>query len=443
MTDKLFKILEKITPVKWHSALNNEGYKRYFENTGWMFGGRVFTLGISFFVGVYIARYLGPANYGLLNYVISFVGLFAFLASFGVDGIVNREIVRDHSKKDEILGTAFYIKIVGSILAIIAVLFVSIFTTKDIFTLILIWLFALNFIPQAFNVIEIYFQSQVLSKKVVTAQIISNIISTILKILCIVLGKGIFWLMIIYVIETSVYALILLLSFRKFGNHIRKWKFNMNIAKNLLKDSWPLMFASIAIGIYMKIDQVMIKNILGNEQAGIYAVAAKLSEVWYFIPMIICTSLFPAIINSIKTSIELFENRMKKLYFLMFWLSFAIASFTTILAYPIVKILFGMPYIGAVTTLQIYVWAGVSVSLGVVLGQYILAKNMTKIFFCNTLMGALINVILNIILIPKIGINGAAIATIISYTISTFGIFLFKKTRGQGFLMLKSIINYN
>jgi len=442
MTDKLFNLIKKITPLKWHGVLDSDGVKRYFANTGWMFIGRVFTLGISFFVGVYIARYLGPSNYGLLNYVISFVGLFAFLSSFGVDGIVNREIVRDHSKKDEIIGTAFYIKIVGSILAIIMVFFVSLYITKDIFTLLLIWLFALNFIPQAFNVIEIYFQSQVLSKKVVTAQIVANIISTILKILVIILGKGIFWLMVIYVIETSIYALILLFSFRKFGNHIRKWRFSINMAKSLLRDSWPLMFASIAIGIYMKIDQVMIKNMLGNEQAGIYAVAVKLSEMWYFIPVLICTSLSPAIVNAFSISKEFFGSRMKKLYFSMFWMSFIIASITTVLAYPIVKILFGTAYLGAVTTLQIYVWAGISVSLGVATGQYLLVNNFTKISFYNTLLGAIINVILNIILIPRIGIIGAAIATVISYIIGSCGIFIFSKTRKQGVLMLKSIFNY-
>ena len=282
------------------------GFQKYLKNTGWLFFGRVFTLVISFFVGAYIARYLGPSNYGLLNYVVSFVGLFAFLASFGVDNIVSREIIKDHSKKDEIIGTAFYIKIVGSLLAIAGVFFVSIFTTKDLFTLGLIWLFSLNFIPQSFNILETYFQSQVLSKKVVVAQIISNLISTLLKIICLIENKGIFWLTVIFIIETSVYAVLLLFSFRKFGNHIRKWRFNKNVALSLLRDSWPLMLSAVAISIYMDIDQVMIKNMLGNEQAGIYAVAVKLSEVWYFIPGIICASLFPAIINAKKTHLLIY-----------------------------------------------------------------------------------------------------------------------------------------
>ncbi len=421
---------------------NHAGFQKYLKNTGWMFFGRVFMLGISFFVGIYIARYLGPSNYGLFSYVISFVGLFGFLASFGIDGIASREMIKDHSKKDEIIGTGFYLKIIGGLLAVISVFIVSLFTTKDIFTLGLIWLFSLNFILQAFNIIETYFQSQVLSKKVVTAQIIAGSLSAILKIFCIALGKGIFWLTLIYIIETAIYALILLFSFRNFGSHIRRWKFNKNIARSLLKDSWPLMLSSVAIGIYMKIDQVMIKNMLGNEQTGIYAVAVKLSEVWYFIPALICSSVFPAIVKAMSVSREFFENRMTRLYSLMFWLSFAIASFITIFSYPVIKILFGTPYIGAVATLRIHVWAGIGVFLGIAVGQYLLASNLTKISFYNTLLGALINIILNIILIPKMGINGAAIATLVAYLTTVFGILIFKESRNQGLLILKSITSY-
>jgi O-antigen/teichoic acid export membrane protein len=423
---------------KWQHA----GFQKYLRNTGWMFGGRFISLGISFFVGIYIARYLGPSNYGLLNYVTSFVGLFGFIATLGIDSIVSREIIKDHSKKDELIGTGFYIKIIGSILAIASVFIVSFFTTKDIFTLVLIWIFSLSFIPQAFSIVEIYFQSQVLSRKVVSAQVISNIISALLKLLVIFLNKGIFWLMIIYIVEVSIYGAILLLNYRKFGNHIRNWRFNESIAKSILKDSWPLMLSAVAISIYMKIDQVIIKNMLGNEQAGIYAVSVKLSEIWYFIPMIICTSVFPSIIQAMNTSKELFESRLKKIYSLMFWLSFSIAILMTIFASPIIKILFGNAYIESVIPLQIYIWAGISVFLGVVVSQYLVANNLSKISFLNTLLGALANIMLNILLIPKFGISGSAIATLISYTISTFSILFYKNSKNQGKLIFKSIYNH-
>ncbi len=423
---------------KWTDA----GFQKYFRNTGWLFSGRLFMLGISFFVGIYIARYLGPTNYGLLNYVISFVGLFGFLASFGIDSIVSREIIKDADKKDSIIGTGFYIKVLGSFVAILAIFIISFFITKDIFTLGLICLFSLNFIPQSFNILEIYFQSQVLSKRVVIAQVISSIMSAILKILLIIFAKGIFWLILVYIVETSIYAAILLISFKQFGTHIRHWKFDRKIAVFLLKNSWPLMLSAVAIGIYMKIDQVMIKNMLGNEQSGIYAAAVKIAEIWYLIPTLICISLFPTIIKAKNISSELLEQRLKKLYSLMFWMSFIIAFLIAFFSKIIILTLFGVPYSGAIIVLQIYVWAGISVFLGVAANQYLIASNLTKISFYITFLGAITNVILNLVLIPKIGIRGAAIATLISYTIATFGIFFFKESRRQGVLIIKSIIPF-
>jgi O-antigen/teichoic acid export membrane protein len=428
-----------ITLNRIKSIWAHQGFQKYFQNTGWMFLGRFFTLGISFFVGAYIARYLGPANYGLLSYVISFVGLFGFLASFGIDGIISREIIKNHERKDELIGTGFFLKLIGGVLAIITTITVGYFSTSDNFTFLLILLFSLSFIPQAFNIIEIYFQSQVLSKNVVRAQISATIIATILKILVVVLNKGIFWLTLIYIVEASLFALFLLITFKYYGHRFRNWQFNKKIATSILKDSWPLMLSTVAIGIYMKIDQVMIKHMLGNEQVGIYAVAVKLSEFWYFIPGVICTSLFPSIVKSLNTNTEFFESRMKRLYSLMFWMAFSIAVFMTIFASLIIRLLFGDIYINSVAVLQIYVWVGIPVFIGVSLGQFVILNNLSKILFYTTIFGALANIFLNLFLIKEYGIIGAATSTLVSYILATVAIIFFKNTKKQFFLILKSV----
>ena len=308
---------------------------------------------------------------------------------------------------------------------------ISLFTTRDIFTLGLIWIFSLSFIPQAFNIVEIYFQSQVLSKKVVTAQVVSNVCSAILKLSVIFLNKGIFWLTLIFIVEASIYGAILLFNYRKFGNHIKDWKFNKNIAKSLLKDAWPLMLSTVAISVYMKIDQVMIKNMLSNEQVGIYAAAVRLAEFWYFIPGVICGSVFPALITAKETNITLYKQRLKKLYLLMFWLSFIIALPISIFSKEIINILFGNIYAGASVVLSIYVWAGISVSLNLALNQHLISENMTKIYFFSTLVGAIINVILNIVLIPLFKINGSAIATTVSYLTMTLLVFILLRIQNK------------
>jgi O-antigen/teichoic acid export membrane protein len=416
------------------------GFQKYFRNTGWMFGGRIFILAVSFAISIYIARYLGPSNYGLFNYVISFVGLFGFLSSLGLDNILNREIVKNHDNKDTLIGTSFYLKIAGSILAILSIFTISIFTTNDTLTLILIWLFAIRFIPDSFNVFEVYFNSQVLAKKVVISQITASIISAILKILLIYFDKGIFWLTVIYIIETLIIASLLIFNYKRIGNRLSKLKFDIGVAKNLLSDSWPLILSGVAVGIYLKIDQVMIKNILGNEQAGLYAVVVKLSEVWYFLPVIITSSLFPAIVSSYKKNKEIFEKRISRLFFLMFWSSFILAISTTFLAKPIIEVLFGQQYLGSVIVLQIYIWSNIFVFLGIVISKYLLVKGYTKIILYGTLLGAILNIVMNIYLIKNIGISGAAIATFFSYSTSVFLIFFIKKTRKDAILMLKSII---
>lgn len=430
------KVNWKYIKEKWEHV----GFQRYFRNTGWLFFAKIFILVVAFFVNAYMARYLGPSNFGLLNYIFSFVGIFGFLSSLGVESIANREIVKDHSKKSLIIGTSFYLKLFGSILSIIVTTIVSSFTTNDPILLGLIFIYSFSFIFSAFNIIDVYFQSQVLSKYPAMVTMTVGIVSAILKITAMTFGLGIIWLTAIYILESILTALGLLFFFIYKGHSIKEWVFDKKEAIIILKDSWPLMLSTIAWSIYMKIDQVMIKNMIGNEQNGIYAVAAKLSEFWYFIPSTIAGSVFPAIINAKKTSKELYEKRLSKLYSLMFYLSFGIALFIAIFAHLIIYILFGNAYIGAVTTLRIYIWAGIAVSIGSTLLYYLIAENLTRINAIATAIGALVNIIINLLLIPKYGINGAAFASFISYTSVTIATLLFKKTRHQFKIILKSII---
>jgi len=421
---------------KW----NHTGFQRYFRNAGWMFLAKVFILVVAFFVNAYMARYLGPANFGLLNYVFSFVGIFGFLASLGIENIANREIIKDHSKKNLIIGTSFYLKFLGSLFAIITIFVFAQLSTRDTILLDLITMYSLTFVFSSFGIIDIYFQSQVLAKFSAIVTIIVGIISAILKIIAIYFGFGIIWLTAIYVLESILTSLGLIFFFIYNGHSIKEWIFDKKTAIIILKDSWPLMLSSVAWSIYMKIDQVMIKNMIGNEQNGIYAVAAKLSEFWYFIPSTISASVFPAIINAKKTSREIYEKRLSKLYSLMFYLSLVIAIFTAVFAHLIIYILFGSAYLGAVMTLRIYIWAGIAVSVGSTLWYYLIAENLTRINAIATAIGAAINVIINLFLIPKYGINGAAFASFVSYTSVTFAILFFKKVRPQFKIILKSII---
>ncbi len=419
--------------------LAHEGFVRYFKNTGWLFAGKMFGMVMGFFVSVFVARYLGPTQYGLLNYAISFAGLFGIFANLGIDSILSRELIKTPEKRDQLLGSGFIIKIVGSVIAI-TLIGITLYIMKiDHLTGILILLFSLTFIFYSLGVIDNYFQANVWAQKTVKIQIISLIITNILKLIFIYYHFSIIWFVITYSVDTAILVTGLVISYRKMGLSISKWKFDSSIIKMLLINSWTMILSGVAIVVYMKIDQVMITNMIGNTANGIYAVAVKMSEVWYFIPGIICTSLFPAIVNAKKTDPISYERRLIRLYSLMVYLSVSIAIFVSFFAGIIVSTLFGHEYLGAVSVLKIHIWAIVGVFLGIAVTQYLIAENFTKIFFLITLIGAISNVALNLLLIPIFGINGSAWATLFSYSMVTFSIIFFKKTRGQATLILKSI----
>lgn len=404
---------------KWQHA----GFQKYLRNTGWMFLGRIFTLTVSFFVGAYIARYLGPADYGLMNYVISFVGLFGFLASLGIDGIVSREIVRQPDKENILLGTGFRLKLIGATLAIIITNSISWVLAHDMPTLILIAIFSINFILQAFNIIEIYFQSKVLSAYITRVQILTTVAITILKIAVILLGYSVLGLIVVYLIETAITTTLLVFLFTTRQHSMTNWKFDTATAHIIVKDSWPLLCSSMAIGIYMKIDQIIIKNLLDDTQVGLYAAAIRLSEVWYFIPIVVCTSLFPAIAK--KLDPQLLNARIKKIYISLFLLAFAISLIMTLLAKDIIAFIFGEHYISAAPVLQIYIWTTIAVFWGIILERQFIIEKKTGIYAIVTVLGMVINILLNLILIPHMGIIGAAFASLCSYTLTTLTMLIF------------------
>ena|ERR1035437_6120580 len=179
--------------------------------------------------------------------------------------------------------------------------------------------------------------------------------------------------------------------------------------------------------LLLKIDQVMIKFYLKEASVGLYAVAVKLSEAWYFIPGIICASVFPAIINAKKTNEEIYSKRLEKLYIFLSGTALSIAIFITIFAPWIIKLLYGVEYLGSVQILQIYVWSGIGLFLSVGINKYFMTENNLKAIFAYNLSAVTANIILNIILIPKIGLNGAAWATLISYSIGPIIVFTMAK----------------
>lgn len=420
---------------KIKSLKNHQGFMKYAKNSSWLFIEKILRMVVVFFVGVWLVRYLGPEQFGLFSYAQSFVGLFMAVASLGLDGILVRELLKDESRRDQLMGTAFILKFIGAFLVIILLVFAIQFTDNDTYTNTLIFIIALATFLHSFNVIDFYFQSQVLSKYTVYTRSISLFISSVVKIALILNEATLITFAWIVVLESLMLVVGYIYFYIKQNNFVSgtlsfslfSWKFNLETAKNLLKDSWPLMFSFMAIAIYVRIDQVMIKEMLDAEAVGQYAAAVKLSEAWYFIPSVIAASLFPAIMNAKKQNKELYYARLQKLYDLMVWMAIAIALPMTFLSDWIVDLVYGSQYSQAGTVLMIHIWTGMFVFLGIAFGQYLIAENFTKKALYRTLLGAVSNISLNYILIPIYGINGAAIATLLGQFIANYAYDFFDK----------------
>ena len=432
-------ILKKIVQLKHHS-----GFRKYFANTSWLLGERALRIAVSLFVGIYVARYLGPERFGLLSYALSFVGIFVALATLGLDEVVVRELIKTPEQREKILGTSFLLKLVGTLLMWAAILVAIPRTENDLQTNILIIIIAFGTVFQAFNVIDLNFQAKVKSKYVVHAQFIQLIISSIVKIILVVNEAPLIWFASVYSLDVIVLAMGLVFAYLYNGDNIFSWKWSFETSKYLLHDSWPLILAGVVISVYMKIDQVMIKEMLGAKEVGLYAAAVKLSEAWYFIPMAIASSLFPAIINAKVYQKEVYYQRLQKLYDLMVWIAIAIALPTTFLSTLVVEFLYGKEYLGSSSVLIIHIWTAVFVFLGVASSKYLLAENFIKKTFYRTFIGALLNIIMNYYLIGIIGIQGAAISTLVSHFFAAYFYDILDKDLRIMFIMkTKSLFFYS
>jgi len=429
----------RLTLIKDHP-----GFRKYFANTSWLMGERILRMAVSLFVGIFVARYLGPERYGLLSYANSFVGIFIVLGTLGLDDIIVRELVKTPEQQEKILGSSFLLKLVGTLLMWMAILAAVPFTKNDFQTNILIVIIAFGAVFQAFNVIDFNFQAKVKSKFIVHAQFVQLIISSIVKIILVVNETPLIWFASVYCLDAIVLAMGLIFVYFYNDENIFHWKWSFETSKYLLRDSWPLIFAGVVVSVYMKIDQVMIKEMLGAKEVGLYAAAVKLSEAWYFLPLAITSSLFPAIINAKLYQKEDYFQRLQKLYDLMVWIAVAIALPTAILSPWIVEFLYGNEYLESSSVLNIHIWSGIFVFLGVASSKYLLAENYIKKTFYRTFVGALLNIIMNYYLIGIMGIKGAALSTFASHFFAAyFYDILDKDLREMFILKTKSLFFYS
>ncbi|OZA21597.1 MAG: polysaccharide biosynthesis protein [Sphingobacteriales bacterium 17-39-43] len=405
-------------------GFDQQAFSKYLKNTGWLFLARVGSLGIKILAGIAVANYLGKTANGMLNYPLVFVTFFLAAAALGLDGFVTRELLSEPDKKNKLLGTAFRMRLLAGIAIIpLAWLTYTLFkgNSGDIPVSYILIASCIG-ITQSLSIIDSYFQSRVQGKYVMMVQVTGNLLSAGIKLVLIfILGFG------------------YLIAYRARGNYVSEWEYEGKLARYLLKHSWPLAFSAILVTVYMKIGQLMVESFLGVGALGIYSTVVNWSESWYFIPVAIVTSVFPAIMNARRDDPLRYQKRLTDMYDLMVLISLGIAIFMSFASTYIYQYFYAAEFAEGAKILSIHIWAGVFVFLGSASGQYLVAEGYTRYSLYRTAAGAVVNVVLGFFWIPLYGLQGAAFATLIAYFSATFFIIVFPETRKQGINMLKSL----
>ena len=398
-------------------------------------------MGVGLFIGVWIARYLGPEQFGLLNFANAFVVFLGAFAALGLQGIVVRDIVREPDSAGTTLGTAAFMQLVGGFVVYLLILItIAYMRPNDALARSIVAIMGSVMLLRASDIAVYWFESQVQSKYIVWVQNSVFIVFAAIKVVLILQQVLLIAFVWATLAEAIAAALILLSVMSKRGQPLSKLRVSTDRMKSLFKDSWPLILSAIAITIYMRMDQIMLGQMISDEAVGIYSAATRISEVWYFIPMAIVASVFPATLEAKKLSKELYYARLQQLYDLMVVVSAVVALPMTFLSRSIVTLLFGEDYSGAGAILAIHIWAAVFVFLGVASGNWFLTENRQLLSMQRAVSGAVANIGLNLLLIPIYGAVGAALATVISQAIAAWLFDFFQaETRPMFFMKLTSM----
>lgn len=412
--------MKKISFNLWW-VFQDKGFLRYFKNTGWLLFEQLLRVTSGLFVGFWVARFLGPEQFGLFSYSIAFVAMLTGLAKVGLDSILVKEFVDSRFALNLLLGTALWLKLAGALVAILTIAIAAFFLSNENSTNLLIGVAALSLIFLAFEVVDFYFQAMVQVRVVSIIRSVGLLFSALLRICLILIDADLVWLVAAVSVDAIFVAVCYFLVSKacRLPNFV--FIFDLSVAKSLLRQSWPLLLSTVVVGIYMRIDQVMIKNIRGDYDAGIYSAAVRISEGFYFVPVLIAVSLYPAILNARSISLDLYLNRIQRLYVFMVWVAIFIATVISFFGNDLIQIAFGNGYTDASPVLLTHVWAAIFVFLGVSFEKCLIAEGLAKIAFSRALLGVVINIVLNLFLIPTYGTLGAAISTLLAQFFANLG----------------------
>jgi PST family polysaccharide transporter len=405
------------------------GARRIISNSVWLFADRGLSILNGLIISAWVVRYLGPTRFGQYSYVVAFVALFSPLAELGLSTIVVRNLVNDPSHKERLLGTAFSLQLIGGAVTFILMtgLALTLYSVSDP-TFWMIVAVGIQIVFTPCDVVGYWFESQVQSKYVVWTNNIVLLAMAVIRIALILLQAPLIAFAFVLTFQALFTAVGFLVFYRVSGQAVRAWRISWEQAKRLLADSWPLIVSALAVVVYVKIDKIMLARMVDDKAVGIYSAAVYITEIWYFVPTVIASSVFPAIVLSRKVQSEqVYLKRVQLFYDIMTCISYAITIPLVFLASPLIVTVFGTDYAASGPILAVHILSLVFTFMGVARGKWLIAENLGGLYMLTTISGAVVNVILNLWLIPRYAGLGAAWATVIAYAFSAYLSCLFSR----------------
>ncbi|MDO3377834.1 flippase [Geoalkalibacter halelectricus] len=406
-------------------------------------GEKFFTLGIGFFVTVLLARYLGPEQFGIIAYALSMVALFATAGHMGLSGLVVREIVKKADLRSETLGTTIVLKFLGYALGFIAlVIYALLYEERQSVEFWALLIVGSSLLFRPLSVIDFWFQAHVQARFTAIARSCALVIAAAVKVALVIIGAEVLMFAYAHLLEVVLAGIFLAILYRHSAAlSLFSWRFNLGRAKELLSQGWMVLLGALFATVYLRIDQVMLKWFIGVEEVGVYAVAAKLSETWYFVPTAIVASLFPRLIKLKETDPQRYAHRLQQIFELLFAIALGVAIFMSFVSTPLVSLFFGEKYLASAPILAIHIWAALFIFMRAAFSKWILIEDALMFSLITQGFGAVANVGLNLLLIPHYAGYGAAIATLLSYAVASyFSLFFYKKSRPVFWMMSNAML---
>lgn len=416
--------------------------KNVILNVVWLLFEKLGVLAFSLIASILVARHLGADEFGDLNYALALFGILSPLTYLGLTSILIKELVRYPKDHNVLMGSAFFLKLMGSLSIIVIFSFTSYLYIEDVNVRKLVWILSITSIFDSFGIIGYWYLSKSQSKYFAIASILSASMSSIVKIVFVYLEKPLIWFGFAAATQVVFLSISLLALYVIHKKNIFDWKVSFNYSLGLINKSWPLALSAFFALIYLKVDQVMLGYLSSSKDLGLYSAAARLSEVWYVLPTALATAIFPTIIKMKGSNKASF---LESLYRIVFYTSFVIVLPIYFLSDIIVYYLYGTEFRLSGEILSIHIWACPVMFMGAIYSKVLISENLLVYGLIRDIAGAILNIALNFYLIPSYGGKGAAVATVVSYTFSSYILcFVFSKTRVSGFIMTKAMIRpYN